>query len=473
MILENLVKGAVLTVYKDAGRAGAGPRRHRRVRGGRRRPHRRGHGVAPSSPRCVDDGAGAADAGAASSPAATSRRPPSPRGRVRARGPAPVEAPQQGRRRRRRHLPRPQLTAVAGARARSSVVLTREISITSVGRQDRRQREPGRAGWQCGRRRGRRGRGSVRRRRVDGRLDDGDLDVERRRRRTSSIARRQLLDDGRPSASCDRPDDDPSDGDRPMGARDPRRAAHAEQRRPCGPRARGRRSRSSMPSALSPSGSSRTRRGRTTGRWRRGRRSVEAVAPGRATESRRRANAVHVSRPDRRRAVVDSDRCRSGPSRRRASPNAVGDLLDPARPPVAGRDGVGEAAVVVEPPRHRSVEQREPTARRRARRRPSSSDRYHSTASPSSSPGRGCSHAQSTPGGRRQPELGDGARSSGHRVRTPLSARGPRSLAGDGPIVERVATARLGGPAAQQSDERRCGSTARRCRWSARARGCR
>ena len=41
IILENLVKAAVLTVFKEAGAARPGARRGRRVRGGRGRPHRR------------------------------------------------------------------------------------------------------------------------------------------------------------------------------------------------------------------------------------------------------------------------------------------------------------------------------------------------------------------------------------------------------------------------------------------------
>ena len=50
-IFDNLVKGAVLTVFKAAGGPRADARHRRRVRGGRHRPHRRGHRRRPTWPR--------------------------------------------------------------------------------------------------------------------------------------------------------------------------------------------------------------------------------------------------------------------------------------------------------------------------------------------------------------------------------------------------------------------------------------
>ena len=78
-ILDNLVKAAVLTVLQGAHHARSGPRRDRRVRGGRRRPRRRRHRLRRGGRACVEHGAGAARSRSGRSPAATSRRPPWPR----------------------------------------------------------------------------------------------------------------------------------------------------------------------------------------------------------------------------------------------------------------------------------------------------------------------------------------------------------------------------------------------------------
>ena len=114
-VFDNLVKGAVLTVFK----ARVAPEQtrdvDRRVRGGRDRPHRRGHPVErPRRPRRV----GARRCGRPSlrSPAATSR-PAAVAAAVyvRARGPAPVQAPEQG------HLAAPApRTAAAAERRRAA-----------------------------------------------------------------------------------------------------------------------------------------------------------------------------------------------------------------------------------------------------------------------------------------------------------------------------------------------------------------
>ena len=100
-VFENLVKGAVLTVFK-AGSPRSRPGRRRRVRGGRRRPHRRGR-RRPATWPPSSSGAGRcgprrrAHRGRRVTGRGRHRR------RVRARGPAPVEAPEQGR--LRHHAP--------------------------------------------------------------------------------------------------------------------------------------------------------------------------------------------------------------------------------------------------------------------------------------------------------------------------------------------------------------------------------
>ena len=108
-IFENLVKAAVLTVFKER----VAPEQTRdvvsAVRGGRRRPHRRGRPVGrPRRPRRVGPGAAAAGR------RPDRRRRVAGRGRrrgvVRARGPAPVEAAEQGLLGHQRHVPQPQLT---------------------------------------------------------------------------------------------------------------------------------------------------------------------------------------------------------------------------------------------------------------------------------------------------------------------------------------------------------------------------
>ena len=74
-IFENLVKGAVLTVFKERVAARADPRRGRRLRGGRRSPTPARTSRRPSSPASSTTVAGAARARSPRSPGATSRRP--------------------------------------------------------------------------------------------------------------------------------------------------------------------------------------------------------------------------------------------------------------------------------------------------------------------------------------------------------------------------------------------------------------
>ena len=77
-IFENLVKGAVLTVFKERVAPEHTRRDRRRVRGGRRRPHRRGRRRRPSWPRLVEQIPALRAAGRGARPAATSHRPPWP-----------------------------------------------------------------------------------------------------------------------------------------------------------------------------------------------------------------------------------------------------------------------------------------------------------------------------------------------------------------------------------------------------------
>ena len=100
-------------------------------------------------------------------------------------------------------------------------------------------------------------------------------------------------------------------------------------------------------------------------------------------------------------AVGDRERCSNGTQPSTASPSASAQPLDPARPPVSGLRGVGEAALVVEPARHvaatagRSTPPRRPTAaqpvprssvglerRRRRTRRRAAASRAHDSVDP-------------------------------------------------------------------------------------------
>ena len=105
-ILENLVKAAVLTVYKERVAPDQVRDVDRRVRRGRRRPRRRRHRLGRRR-RGWSSGAGAAGAGRG----ADRRRRIAGRGRrggrVRAGRTASVQAVEQGLLRHQRHLPRP------------------------------------------------------------------------------------------------------------------------------------------------------------------------------------------------------------------------------------------------------------------------------------------------------------------------------------------------------------------------------
>ena len=108
-IFENLVKGAVLTVFKEK----VAPEQTRDVvvgvRGGGRRPHRRRRRVQrPRRPRRVGAGAATARRRADRGRRVAGRR--RRRGVVRPRGPAPLEAAEQGHVGHQRDVPQPQLS---------------------------------------------------------------------------------------------------------------------------------------------------------------------------------------------------------------------------------------------------------------------------------------------------------------------------------------------------------------------------
>ena len=76
-IVENMLKAAVLTVFKERLSTDQRPRRRRRLRGGRGRPHRRGRARRRRRPSCCRRSRRCASPWP-SSPRATSRRPPWP-----------------------------------------------------------------------------------------------------------------------------------------------------------------------------------------------------------------------------------------------------------------------------------------------------------------------------------------------------------------------------------------------------------
>ena len=100
-IVEHLLRGAVLTVFKERVGTEVGARRHRRVRRRHRRPRRRRRRRRPTrrsscpTSRRLREPVRALDRWRRVARRGRQRR------RVRARGPAPVQAPQQGRRRAR------------------------------------------------------------------------------------------------------------------------------------------------------------------------------------------------------------------------------------------------------------------------------------------------------------------------------------------------------------------------------------
>ena len=116
-IVDGMLKGAVLTVFKER----MTPERLRdvvqRVRRRRRRPHRRGRAVGPAG-RAGHQPSGPARAGR--EPDRWGRVPGGGgrRRRVHPRGAAPLQAPEQGRQRRPGHLPQPGLAAPLSRRDR-------------------------------------------------------------------------------------------------------------------------------------------------------------------------------------------------------------------------------------------------------------------------------------------------------------------------------------------------------------------